>query len=403
VNLAFRDIRHHFGRFMTTSAVVGLLFTVVLAMAGIYQGLVDDATVLLDRTNADLWVVQRGTRGPFADPSRLDPSLELRVAAVPGVLSARAFTMQVLQREHGDGQLRFALVGLAFPDDRGDELAVVQGHALQQAHGELIADASLGVSIGEVLRLGHDDYRVVGLTSQLLGSGGDAVVLATIADAQRILGDDSSDALIAERERRLARLRATDLGQSQPLLEDLVVDPRWTFPALAAPPIQAVLVRASPSRVAEVRASLSRWSDVTVWTRAEEETLILQGMVAKARLQLGLFAVILIVTSSLLLAAVLYNLTMEKAHDIAILKLLGARTTRIVGLVLQQAWAMAIVAYGVALVIGSEAFPSFPRRVVLTDASVIGVGVLLFVVSTLASVAGIVYALRIDPGPVLES
>ena len=403
MNLAFRDIRHHFGRFMTTSAVVGLLFTVVLAMAGIYQGLVDDATVLLDRTNADLWVVQRGTRGPFADPSRLDPSLELRVAAVPGVLSARAFTMQVLQREHGDGQLRFALVGLAFPDDRGDELAVVQGHALQQAHGELIADASLGVSIGEVLRLGHDDYRVVGLTSQLLGSGGDAVVLATIADAQRILGDDSSDALIAERERRLARLRATDLGQSQPLLEDLVVDPRWTFPALAAPPIQAVLVRASPSRVAEVRASLSRWSDVTVWTRAEEETLILQGMVAKARLQLGLFAVILIVTSSLLLAAVLYNLTMEKAHDIAILKLLGARTTRIVGLVLQQAWAMAIVAYGVALVIGSEAFPSFPRRVVLTDASVIGVGVLLFVVSTLASVAGIVYALRIDPGPVLES
>lgn len=403
MNLAFRDIRHHFGRFVATSAVVGLLFTVVLAMAGIYQGLVDDATVLLDRTNADLWVVQRGTRGPFADPSRLDPSLELRVAAVPGVLSARAFTMQVLQREHGDGQLRFALVGLAFPEDRGDDLVIVQGHALQQAHGELIADASLGVSIGEALRLGRDDYRVVGLTSQLLGSGGDAVVLATIADAQRILGDDSSAALVAERERRVTRLRATDLGQSQPLLEDLVVDPRWTFPAVAAPSIQAVLVHAAPSRVAEVRASLTRWSDVTVWTRAEEETLILQGMVAKARLQLGLFAVILTVTSSLLLAAVLYNLTTEKAHDIAILKLLGARTTRIVGLVLQQAWAMAIVAYGVALAIGSEAFPSFPRRVVLTDASVIGVAVLLFVVSTLASVAGIVYALRIDPGPVLES
>ncbi len=64
---------------------------------------------------------------------------------------------------------------------------------------------------------------------------------------------------------------------------------------------------------------------------------------------------------------------------------------------------MAVVAYGVALAIGSEAFPSFPRRVVLTEASVIGVALLLFVVSTIASVAGIVYALRIDPGPVLES
>jgi hypothetical protein len=29
-------------------------FTVVLAMAGFYQGLVDDATSLLDRMNADL-------------------------------------------------------------------------------------------------------------------------------------------------------------------------------------------------------------------------------------------------------------------------------------------------------------------------------------------------------------
>ena len=402
MNLAFHDIRHHAGRFIATSAVIGLLFTVVLAMAGIYQGLVDDATVLLERMDADLWVVQKETRGPFAEPSRLDPSLELRVAGVPGVLSARAFSMQVLQRDHGDRTIRFALVGLAFPEDRGEALAITQGHTLAQAHGELLADASLGVAIGEVLRLGRDDYRVVGLTRQLLASGGDAVVFATVSDTQRILADDSSDALIAERERRVTRLRDTDLGRSQPALEDLVVDPRWTFPALATPPIQAVLVRVAPARLEEARATLARWSDVTVFTRAEEESLILQGMVAKARMQLGLFAAILIVTSSLLLAAVLYNLTLEKAHDIAVLKLLGARATRIVALVLEQAWATAILAYGIALAIGSEAFPHFPRRVVLTEMSIVGVGLLLLVVSTLASIAGVVYALHVDPGPVLE-
>jgi putative ABC transport system permease protein len=403
MNLAFHDVRHHFGRFVATSAVIGLLFTVVLAMAGIYQGLVDDATVLLDRMHADLWVVQRGTRGPFADPSRLDPSLELRVASVPGVVSARAFTTQVLQRDHGKRQLRFALIGLAFPVDRGHELSVTQGREIVQAHGELIADASLGVAVGEVLRLGRDDYRVVGLTRQVLASGGDAVVFATVADTTRIVNDDSSDALIAERERRLARLRDTDLGRSQPALEDLAVDPRWTFPALPALPIQAVLVRVAPARLEQVRGALAGWSDVTVWTRAEEEQLVLQGMVAKARMQLGVFAAILIVSSSLLLAAVLYNLTLEKAHDIAVLKLLGARATRIVALVLEQAWATAILGYALALALGSQAFPHFPRRVVLTEMSVIGVGLLLFVVSTLASVAGVVYALRIDPGPVLES
>ena len=403
MNLAFHDVRHHFGRFVATSVVVGLLFTVVLAMAGIYQGLVDDATVLLRRAHADLWVVQRGTRGPFAEPSRLDPSLELRVAGVPGVVSARAFTTQVLQRDHRDHQLRFALVGVSFPEDRGDELTIVQGHGLTQAHGDLIADASLGLTIGEIVRLGRDDYRVVGLTRQLLASGGDAVVFATVSDTQRVLADDSSDALVAERQRRLARLRDTDLGRTQPALEALAVDPRWTFPAVAAPPIHAVRVRVAPARSDEVRRSLAKWSDIAVWTQSDEEKLVLQGMVAKARMQLGLFSAILIVTSSLLLAAVLYNLTLEKAHDIAILKLLGARASRIVALVMQQAWATAVLGYGIALAIGNEAFPHFPRRVVLTETSVVGMGLLLLVVSTFASVAGVVYALRVEPGPVLES
>lgn len=403
MNLAFHDIRHHVGRFVATSAVIGLLFTVVLAMAGIYQGLVVDATVLLDRMHADLWVVQKGTQGPFADPSRLDPSVELRVAAVPGVRSARAFTMQALQRDRGNHELRFTLVGLSFPEDRGDDLLITQGQAIDQAHGQLVADASLGIAVGEVVHLGRDDYHVVGLTRQVTTSGGDAVLFATLSDTQHILADDSSDALIAERERRVTRLRDTDLGRSQPALEELVVDPRWTFPALAAPPINAVLVRVAPARLDEVRATLAGWSDVTAWTRGEQEGLILQGMVAKARMQLGLFAVILVITSSLLLAAVLYNLTVEKAHDIAVLKLLGARPSRIVGLVVQQAWATAILGYAIALGLGHEAFPSFPRRVVLTEPTILGVGALLLVMSTLASLAGVVYALRVDPGPVLES
>lgn len=57
-------------------------------------------------------------RGPFAESSRLDPSLEGRAAAVPGVRGARAYTYQVVQRDHAGRQLRLALVGLAWPDYR---------------------------------------------------------------------------------------------------------------------------------------------------------------------------------------------------------------------------------------------------------------------------------------------
>ena len=43
------------------------LLMVVLGMSGIYRGLIHEATLLVDRIGADLWIVQGGTRGPFAE------------------------------------------------------------------------------------------------------------------------------------------------------------------------------------------------------------------------------------------------------------------------------------------------------------------------------------------------
>jgi hypothetical protein len=100
MNLALRDVRRHLARFVGTAAGLGLLLTVVIAMQGIYAGMVDDATILTRAMRADLWLVQRDTRGPFAEGSRLDPSVEARAAAVPGVRRARPYTYQLIQREH---------------------------------------------------------------------------------------------------------------------------------------------------------------------------------------------------------------------------------------------------------------------------------------------------------------
>jgi hypothetical protein len=73
MNLASKDIRHNVGRFALTTLGVGMLLMVVMGMGGIYQGIVEDATLLIDRIGADLWIVQRHTRGPFAEVSRVPP------------------------------------------------------------------------------------------------------------------------------------------------------------------------------------------------------------------------------------------------------------------------------------------------------------------------------------------
>lgn len=403
MNLALLDVQRHKERFLGTSVGVALLFTVVLAMAGIYGGLVDDATVLVRTLRADLWVIQKSTSGPFADISRIDPTLEGRVASVGGVRSARAFTFQVIERPYRGRSLRFALVGLSWTEDRGKRLPLVSGRPLGQSHGELIVDTSLGVGVGDRVHLATEDFAVVGLTRQVLASSGDPVVFATTADAQLIIDDVPTDAVRTERERRTARLLATDLGRSQPGLEDLTKDARFRPPALASTPLSAILVDLNdPARLEQVRTAIAKWPDVTITTSSEQEKFLLEGVVEKPRKQLALFSIILVVTSSVLISALLYMMTLSKHHDIAVLKLMGAPATRITGMVLQQAWLIGALGYGIAVAIGSQAFPHFPRRVVLTPWAIGGVGALVLVVSTLASVLGVVHALRIDPGKALE-
>ena len=108
MNLAAQDIRHNLGRFALTAVGIGLLLMIVLGMSGIYRGMIDDALVVVDRIGADLWVVQRGTRGPFAELSRLPANLEHRLRAVPGVDQARVFVSHNVQREHQGRPLFFS-------------------------------------------------------------------------------------------------------------------------------------------------------------------------------------------------------------------------------------------------------------------------------------------------------
>ena len=61
----------------------------------------------------------------------------------------------------------------------------------------------------------------------------------------------------------------------------------------------------------------------------------------------------------------MYTLTLDKIHDIALLKLIGARNRVIVGLILQQALLMGMFGYGLAWWLGQYVFPYFPRRVML--------------------------------------
>jgi putative ABC transport system permease protein len=403
MNLAARDIRHNAGRFLLTAVGLGLLLMLVLGMGGIYRGLIHEATLLVDRLGADLWVVQRDTRGPFAELSRVPANLEHRLRAVSGVASARVFVSHTVQREHRGQPLRVAVQGLAWPEDRGDWLPLIAGRPLGQAHYEMVADRLLGLPLGDKVQLGKDTYTVVGITQGMTSSAGDGLAFFTEKDARAIQFDTTGEAIRLERAARRTRAEALDLGRAQPTLLDRASGAATGIPALGPPMASAILVRLVPGADLEsVKRTLAGWPDVTAYTQQQQRDLLLRGNVDRARRQLGLFRAILIVVSTIIMALIIYTLTLDKTHDIAMLKLMGARSTVIASLILQQALLLGALGYLVAWQVGNQLFPKFPRLVLITGRDLWTLAGIVAGISVAASLVGVWKAMSVEPNTVLS-
>jgi putative ABC transport system permease protein len=402
MNLAVRDIRHSLGRFVFTALGIGMLLMIVMGMGGIYRGIVEDATLLVDSIGADLWAVQHGTRGPFAEVSRVPENLADRVASVPGVATARRFVFHTVQRERDGKPLRISVTGLDWPTDKGEWLPLVEGRPLGQNHYEMIADRSLRLAPGERVKLGKDTYTVVGITSSMISSAGDGLAFFTVPDALAIQFDLPGESIRLEQAARRRRTGDVDLGNVNPALLDVVSGPSNRIPSLTPPATSAVLVRLEPGAdPAAVAAVIAGWSDVSAYDSEQARQLLLSGPVEKSRMQLGLFRVLLSIISAVVMGLILYTMTLDKIPSIALLKLMGASNWVILRMILQQALILGAVGYGIAYLIGLQLFPLFPRRVVIANNDLLQLAGIVLAISLLSSGLGIWKASRVKPNQAL--
>jgi putative ABC transport system permease protein len=370
MNLAWRDIRHKLGRFILTCLGLSLLLGVVVTMAGIYRGQTADALALADAVNVDLWVVEAGTQGPFAEASRIPGDVREIVARINGIAEAGSITMQNIQLERGSRRLRLQVVGYE-PVRPGGPVRLVAGREITRSHYELIADQQTGLGLGEVIRLGRNDFTVVGITSGVVTLSGDAIVYMSLRDAQTLQFDLGPAATRRETARGAARTQ-TDL-------------------------VNAVVARLTPEIPAEeVAEVIRRWKHLSVLTSAQQAQLLTQTVIERARRQLGMFMGILTIVSAVIIALIIYTLTMDKVREIATLKLIGAPDRTIIGLILQQALLMGIAGFiaGTTLVYLFNGW--FPRRVVMLPEDIATLFGVVIVVCLLASLLGVRAALRID-------
>jgi hypothetical protein len=67
----------------------------------------------------------KNTRGLFAEVCRIPANLKFRLAAVPGVQSAKSLAAHTIQREHRGKPFRMFVQGLDWPEDKGVLLCVI--------------------------------------------------------------------------------------------------------------------------------------------------------------------------------------------------------------------------------------------------------------------------------------
>lgn len=84
-------------------------------------------------------------------------------------------------------------------------------------------------------------------------------------------------------------------------------------------------------------AAARRWKHLAALTDQEQSNLLTLSMVNRARVQLGMFTVVLLFVSAVIIALIIDTMTMAKLRAIATLTLIAAPDRTIIGHVLQQA------------------------------------------------------------------
>jgi putative ABC transport system permease protein len=240
----------------------------------------------------------------------------------------------------------------------------------------LVADRTTGLEIEDRIQLGRSIFTVVGVTHHQVNSAGDPAVYITLLDAQKLQFDLAPPAARVQ----IAR-GASGAGRDT---------------------VNAVIARLQPNGSAEyVAETVRRWKHLAAITQEGQENILTLSLVDRARRQIGLFTSLLLAVSAVIIALIIYTMTMEKLRQIATLKLIGAPDRTIVGMIVQQALSLGLIGFaiGATLIVNIKDF--FPRRVVLEPDNVIVLGLIVFAVCLLSSGLGVRAALKVDPATAL--
>ncbi len=375
INLAYKEDTQARSKFLITAIGVGMLLGIVMIMVGVYRGMIIDATVLVNDIDADIWVVQEDTLGPFAEASRLHEDFKYTLQATHGIDQTAALTFQSLQLPHASQKpVRVFAVGY---DPLGkitplNPERIIEGSVLQRDHYQMVVSKKTGFQVNDKIKLGRDIYTVVGITEKTVSSGGDPLVYISLKDAQELQFLYSNARIRSDRARGLK-------GVNPPM-------------------VNAVVATVKPGYAPEEIASeIRQWKHKSVYTNKQQKGILTENLIEMASKQIGMFTVILLVVSIVIIAMIIYNMTMEKIKDISIMKLIGIPNKLIIKMIIQETVLLGILAFISGIIFSQVIYTKFPKNVVLETPDAVKLFIVILLASLFASLFGVKKVIKADP------
>ena len=374
IHLAKEDIKHTLGKFIVTAMGVGMLLGIVLIMMGVYRGMISDAEVLLEDLSVDLWIVQEDTLGPFAEASRVHEDLKYTIKSIPAVDKSEAITFQNLQLPLANRKLAVLAIGYDIYGEinpiNPDRL--VEGRVLKTDHYEIVVSDKTLYKIDDKIKLGRNFYQVVGITHGTVASGGDPLVYISLKDAQELQFTYTNKRIQTDRQRGI-------LNKDSHL-------------------VNAIIATTKPAyNVDEVAQDIRKWLHKSVYTRAEQKVVLTRNVVEKASKQIGLFTVILVGVSTIIIALIIYTMTLEKIKEISIMKLIGLPNSTIIKMIVEETLLLGIFAFIFGNIFSHLIYSKFPKNVLLEIPDAWMLFGIVVVSSIFASFIGVKKVINADP------
>lgn len=374
INLAKEDIRHTLGKFIITAMGVGMLLGIVLIMMGVYRGMISDAEVLLNDLNVDIWVVQDDTLGPFAEASRIHEDLKYTIKGIQAIDKSEAITFQNLQLPLADRKLAVLAIGYDIYGQINpiNKERLIAGRVLESDHYEIVVTDKTGYTLNDEIQLGRNFYKVVGITQGSVASGGDPLVYISLKDAQELQFTYTNKRIQTDRARGI-------INKDAHLVNAIIATLKDGY------------------NVDEIAAEIRKWQHKSVYTREEQKVVLTRNVVEKASKQIGLFTVILIVVATIIIALIIYTMTLEKMKEISIMKLIGLPNNMIIGMIVQETLLLGFLAFIFGNIFAHIIYSKFPKNVLLNIPDAWLLFGIVLIASIFASFIGVKKVINADP------